>query len=107
MSNVGVEIAVEQIRSDRALAESVAAEGAPALSSFDLTEHEAAELADALRADVEAALGEVSGFAMAPFGSIPLPTLVATGRRLGVDVNAPVAPWIERGQPVAGWIERF
>jgi hypothetical protein len=97
MSEMGVETAVEQIRVDHQLAEAVVRDGAPALSSFDLTTDEADALVGALRLDVEEALGEVTGFAAAPFGSIQLSNLIDVGRQLGGGAF---------GQAASGWIER-
>ena len=100
MSAAGVDEAVERIRDDHELAADVVADGPSALGVFDLTEDEAAAVTDALCLDVEDALGEVSGFDMAPFGSIPLTNLIGVGRQFGSGGPGNLSTgWIERPGP--------
>ncbi len=100
MSKMGVEIAVEQIRVDHDLAAAVVRDGIAALASFDLTADEATALVDALRQDVENALGDVSGFSAAPFGAIQLDLLIGVGRQLGGGALGHVSEgWIDRTGP--------
>jgi len=111
MSAAGVDEAVERIRADHELAAAAVADGPDALGAFDLTDDEAGAVIDALRQDVEAALGEVSGFDLAPFGSIPLTNLIGVGRQFGSGGPGTVTSgWIERpgpgpGSTYKGWIE--
>jgi len=78
-----VDQAVETIRDDKELAQRVFGEGAPALSSFDLSDEERSAIVGALRKDVEEAHGEVSGFAVDMFMPASLNNLMDVGRSLG------------------------
>jgi len=83
MSRSGVDEAVETIRDDKELAQRVFADGAPALSSFDLSDEECGAIVDALRQDVEEAQGEVSGFAQVDFFTLSLNNTIGVGRSFG------------------------
>ena len=76
MSTEGVDAAVRLIFTDRSLAQSVAEEGAPALTAFALTEAEQAAIVDAVRRDFQAASEEVEGFGIHILRPIPLTNLM-------------------------------
>jgi hypothetical protein len=70
MSTAGVDAAVERICADEQFAGAVVRDGTAALEGgFDLTDDERADIANALRADVEDATGDVEGFIVMPSGS--------------------------------------
>jgi len=107
MSRTGVDETVERLRVDRDLAQAVVAEGAPALAATDLTEEERTAIVDALRLDVEEALGEVTGFAQGgiDLGAIHLTNLAEVGRSFGGG-TMPSAMGGHAGWVETGWIEK-
>jgi hypothetical protein len=63
MSQQGVDATVERLCTEPALVRAVVRDGEPALAEgFDLTPEEKARIVAAVRADVEAAVGDVEGF---------------------------------------------
>ena len=103
MSSRGVDEAIERIARDNDFAREVLAEPDRALGPFDLTSDERSSVADALRRDVDAAFGEVTGFmpTAVELGSVQLNNLIQVARFQGTfDRAAEQLVLLEmRGQP--------
>ena len=103
MSRAGVDQAVDTIRGDKELAQRVCTDGAPALSSFDLSDEESGAIVGALRKDIEEAPGEVSGYAVDMFMPAGLNNLMDVGRSFGG--GGGVGKFGQTGWSAEGWIE--